>query len=113
MKHNSYSKFDSIDLILRDELAISRTLLANERTILAYLRSGLALIIAGVSIMNFSNQEWFWWIGVVCIPIGVITIIIGVVRYHRMNNAIALVRSKKALIESSSERISSAHIDVE
>ena len=43
MSENVYSKFSDDDLILRDELAIDRTLLANERTLLAYLRSGVAL----------------------------------------------------------------------
>ena len=113
MKHNLYSKFDSNDLILRDELAIDRTLLANERTLLAYLRSGVALLIAGVSIMNFSSQDWFWWIGVVWIPIGIITIIIGVVRFQRRNKAIAPVRSKKAVIDFASGKTSSAYIDVD
>lgn len=41
MKDSPYSKFDTDDLILRDQLAIDRTLLANERTLLAYLRSGV------------------------------------------------------------------------
>jgi putative membrane protein len=100
MGNNLYSKFSNDNLILRDELAIDRTLLANERTLLAYLRSGVALAIAGVSIMNFSQQQWFWVIGVACIPIGIITGIVGVVRYRKMNNAIVLVRSKKLTVES-------------
>jgi len=99
MSDNLYSKFKDDDLILRDELAIDRTLLANERTLLAYLRSGVALVIAGVSIMHFSEQPWFWLVGVACIPIGIIAIIVGVVRYRRMNNAIALVRRRKSAVE--------------
>jgi len=96
MSENVYSKFSDDDLILRDELAIDRTLLANERTLLAYLRSGVALVIAGVSIMHFSEQPWFWLVGVACIPIGIVAIIVGAVRYRRMNNAIVLVRRKKS-----------------
>ena len=56
MHDSPYERFDSDDLILRDELAIDRTLLANERTLLAYLRSGVALLIAGVSIIHFSQE---------------------------------------------------------
>ncbi|RPJ43750.1 MAG: DUF202 domain-containing protein, partial [Deltaproteobacteria bacterium] len=33
MKKSPYSRFESTDLILRDELAVDRTLLANERTL--------------------------------------------------------------------------------
>lgn len=102
MRHDLYSRFENDSLILRDELAIDRTLLANERTLLAYLRSGVALVIAGVSIMNFSQQEWFWIVGIICIPTGVITAMIGVVRYHRMHRAIALIRNRQSFTESES-----------
>jgi putative membrane protein len=89
-----YSKFCSDNLILRDELAIDRTLLANERTLLSYLRSAVALLIAGVSIMHFSTEGWFWVMGLACIPIGIITGIIGVARYRRMNQSIARIRNR-------------------
>lgn len=95
MGSKPYSKFEAEDLILRDELAIDRTLLANERTLLAYLRSAVALVIAGTSIMHFANQRWFWLTGVACIPTGVVTGIVGILRYRRMNLRIALVRENK------------------
>jgi putative membrane protein len=94
MQQSPYSRFDKFDLILRDELAIDRTLLANERTLLAYLRSGVALVIAGVSIINFSTQWWFWAVGVACIPTGIVTTIVGVVRYRRMQRSIARIREQ-------------------
>lgn len=94
MGETPYSRFDGSDLILRDELAIDRTLLANERTVLAYLRSSVALLIAGVSIMHFSREGWFWAIGVLCLPVGAITGVFGVIRYRRMNQAISLVRTQ-------------------
>ena len=92
MSDTPYSRFDGDDLILRDELALDRTLLANERTLMAYLRSGVALLIAGVTIMHFSSEGWFWMVGVACIPTGIITSVIGVARYRRMNRMIAVVR---------------------
>src|ERR1035437_6341978 len=92
MNDSPYKRFDSDDLILRDELAIDRTLLANERTLMAYLRSGVALLIAGVSIIHFSHEGWFWAIGIACIPTGIITGIVGAARYRRMNRSIFLIR---------------------
>ncbi|MFH1968830.1 MAG: DUF202 domain-containing protein [Verrucomicrobiota bacterium] len=92
MHDSPYERFDSDDLILRDELAIDRTILANERTLLAYLRSGVALLIAGVSIIHFSQEGWFWAVGIACIPIGIITGIVGAARYWRMNRSISRVR---------------------
>lgn len=94
MNNSLYSRFDKDDLILRDELAIDRTLMANERTLLAFLRSGAALFIAGVSIMHFSMVGWFWTIGLTCIPLGIITVIIGTLRYRKMKKTIAHVREQ-------------------
>lgn len=92
IKNTPYVRFDNRNLILRDELAIDRTLLANERTLLAYLRSGVALVIAGLTIMNLSQEAWFWLVGIACLPIGILAGLVGVIRYRRMNNAIAHVR---------------------
>lgn len=89
-----YSRFHNAKLILRDELAIDRTLLANERTLLAYLRSAVALVIAGASIMHFARQEWFHMLGILCLPTGVLTATIGIIRFRRMNSAIASVRKQ-------------------
>jgi putative membrane protein len=94
MKTTPYSKFDPDELILRDVLAIDRTLLANERTLLAYLRSGVALVIAGISIINFAEQAWFLAVGIACIPIGILTGLLGTLRFLRMNAAISHVRQQ-------------------
>lgn len=94
MIESPYSRFQADDLILRDELAIDRTLLANERTLLAYLRSGVALLIAGASILHFTQESWFQLVGLACLPTGVLTTLIGVGRYRAMNRAITLVRNQ-------------------
>lgn len=80
-----YSRFEREALILRDELAIDRTLLANERTLLAYLRSAVSLGLAGISIMHFAAHGWYFWAGVACLPAGALTAVVGIVRHRRMN----------------------------
>jgi putative membrane protein len=107
MKKSPYSRFDCNDLILRDELAVDRTLLANERTLPAYLRSGAALLIAGVSIMHFSTQDWFWAIGIACIPAGILTGMIGIDRYRRMKKSIFLVRRQPEKATKETEKTDS------
>lgn len=92
MKQSPYSELPGRDLILRDELAIDRTLLANERTLLSYLRSGVSLLIAGASIMHFASQEWFFYFGAACIPLGLGTTVLGTVRFLRQREAIEVVR---------------------
>ena len=101
MATSPYSKFDNSELILRDELAIDRTILANERTLLAYLRSGVSMVLAGVSIMHFAQNDWFWAIGVVCIPVGLVTGFIGVFRYRMINKSITTVRKLLPRMENS------------
>ena len=93
MANDPYTRFQNEELILRDELAIDRTLLANERTLLAYLRSGVALVLAGVSMMHFAQHGWFWKLGVACLPCGLISALIGIVRHQKMNTAITRVRA--------------------
>ena len=90
--NHPYTRFEQAEMILRDELAVDRTLLANERTLLAYLRSAVSLALAGVSIMHFSAQIWFWIVGLICIPSGAAVALIGYLRYRRMNAAIQCVR---------------------
>ncbi len=91
---NPYKRFESAELILRDELAIDRTLLANERTLMAYLRSGVALVIAGASIMHFADAAWFWLLGLLCLPGAAGCIALGIQRYQKVDSHIALIRSR-------------------
>lgn len=45
----AYETVKPEELILRDRLAMDRTLLANERTLLAYVRTAFMLLIAGAT----------------------------------------------------------------
>jgi putative membrane protein len=47
-----YSLTVKEQLILRDRLAIDRTVLANERTLLAYVRTALTLFLVGMSFVH-------------------------------------------------------------
>ncbi len=95
MPDSPYSRFDGDQMILRDELAVDRTMLANERTLLAYLRSAAALLIAGVSIMHFSEAtSWFRMVGVACVPAGIVAGIVGTARFWRMHRAISRLRAQ-------------------
>ena len=103
MQRSIYSKFSTTELILRDQLAIDRTLLANERTLLSYLRSGVALFIAGISIIHFSHEGWFTALGLLCIPCGFITVLFGISRFRKMDKAIATVRQEFGSISATEE----------
>ena len=93
-KPSVYNRFRESQLILRDELALDRTILANERTLLAYLRSGVALIIAGATMIHFSRHGWFLAVGLASIPLGIVCAAIGVLRYRRFEKRIKAIRRK-------------------
>jgi putative membrane protein len=89
-----YGRFSPDELILRDELAIERTLLANERTLLAYVRSAVTLVLAGLSFVYVSDAQWFIVVGVACIPTGVAVLVFGAVRFARMRKNINRARTE-------------------
>lgn len=91
-----YRRFDPADLILRDELALDRTILANERTWLAYVRTAIALILAGVSFIHFSEALWFTLLGVASVPIGFAVLAVGHRRYRRVRASLASIRGHGA-----------------
>ena len=94
MSTSPYERFTNEELILRDELAIDRTILANERTLLAYGRTGLALIIGGVTFTQFGEYGILLPMGIVLIPLGLVIIIFGYQRYRWMSSSINKVRKR-------------------
>lgn len=89
-----YSKYRPEDLILRDELAIDRTILAVERTLLSYLRASVSLVLAGLTILGLITSGWFIIVGYIIIPIGILLGIFGIVRSIEMNRKIKILRKK-------------------
>jgi inner membrane protein YidH len=84
VKKHHYRSFERHELILRDWLALDRTVLANERTFLAFSRTGLTLIIAGLAFVKFFGHIVYIAFGYVFIVSGICVFIFGVVRYRRM-----------------------------
>ena len=89
---DTYDRFLREDLILRDDLAIDRTLLANERTLLAYVRSGLAAVVGGVTFLHFPEHGILLYMGLALIPIGLLLLGAGCQRYMAMRRSIQRVR---------------------
>jgi putative membrane protein len=78
-------------MILRDYLAVDRTILTNQSTFLAYIRTALTLFVAGLTFVKFFDQVVIEIIGWAFIPIGVATFAVGFFRYNRLR--ISLNRS--------------------
>jgi len=69
------------DLILRERLALQRTVLANQTTLLAFLRSSLYFLIAGLSIGNVLQIENGLIIQIVLFSTSFILFTYGVINY--------------------------------
>lgn len=98
---NPYERFDQEDLILRDHLAIDRTILANERTYLAYIRTALTLFIGGVTFIKFFDSIVTAMIGWAFLPAACVAIWIGYTRYINMRSSIASLRQRPVMPQKS------------
>lgn len=58
MKQLPYDNFNAEAFIVRDWLALDRTVLANERTFLAYGRTALALMAAGITLIKVFESDF-------------------------------------------------------
>jgi putative membrane protein len=95
MTPSPYERFKTDDLVLRDELAIDRTILANERTLLAYIRTALAFAITGAGAIKFlesPGSRLLGW-GLVILALGVVAF--GVLRFRRVAGHIAASRQPR------------------
>ena len=89
--HGAYLRVDRSRMILRDFLAVDRTILANQNTFLAYLRTALTLFVAGVTFIRFFDLLLIEIIGWIFIPIGLITFIVGLIRYNKKRVVLDLI----------------------
>lgn len=85
-----YSSFDEEQIILRDHLAADRTILANERTFLSYIRTALTIVVVGVSLIKFFDVIVADVAGVILIPIGLMFLVIGYLRFVKINKIIKI-----------------------
>lgn len=83
------------ELILRDQLAIDRTVLAAERTLLAYLRTTVTLLVAGFSSIHFMRAGVLVIGGWVMVAMGVVVSVWGVFRCLRIMGAVRAARRVK------------------
>lgn len=78
-----FKKFIEKELNLNDQLAAIRSILASERTFLAYQRTALATLAAGLTLIQFFNAGWIQIVGYWLIPVSILTITIGFIRYRK------------------------------
>lgn len=76
------------DLILREKLALQRTVLANQSTFLSFLRTSMYFLIAGISVNNLTNIKYGPHIEIVFIIISVLLLAIGIFNFRKQRQII-------------------------
>jgi putative membrane protein len=77
------------DLILRERLAIQRTIMANQTTLLSFIRTSLYFLVAGLSIKSLLHVENNRFFEIPFFIISAILFITGIVNYFRQKKLIA------------------------
>ena len=109
MNNMPYNKFNPREFILRDWLALDRTVLANERTFLAYTRTSLTLVLAGLTFIRFFGPDIWSTIGYISLISGTTLWVTGVKRYlHILGHYRAMIIAEnKALNDNKGSAIMS------
>ena len=81
------------DLILRERLALQRTVLANQSTFLAFLRTSMYFLVAGLSLKNLLQIENSTAIEYSLFAIAGIVFTVGIVNFLKYRKSI--VKNKK------------------
>jgi len=69
------------DLILRERLAIQRTMMANQSTFLAFLRTSMYFAVAGVSLDQLLRLPGGHVIEYILLVIAAIVLVVGIINY--------------------------------
>lgn len=92
-----YSEVPHDELILRDVLALDRTMLANERTLLAYVRTGFGLMVVGLTFIQFLENAWMHLAGVLLVVCGVAVCGTGWRRFRHVQRRLEALRHQSGL----------------
>lgn len=76
------------DLILRERLALQRTILANQSTFLAFLRTAMYFLIAGLSVRNLLKIDNSLLIEIVLFAVSFLIFIVGIANYFKHKKSI-------------------------
>src|SRR3569833_1399590 len=76
-----YLEFEREAMILRDWLALDRTVLANKRTFLAYSRTAIAMAVLGIAFIKLIGHPFFEVSGFLLVLSGIVVFYVGAREY--------------------------------
>lgn len=100
MVDDPYLEFKREDMILRDWLALDRTVLANKRTFLAYGRTAIALMALGIAFVKLIHHRFFEIGGFALIALGVVVFFIGLREFVNNNKRFKRLIEKERAFEA-------------
>lgn len=77
------------DLILREKLALQRTVLANQSTFLAFLRTAMYFLIAGLSLKNLLKVENSLFIEITLFITSFVIFVMGTLNFFKHKKSIS------------------------
>lgn len=89
----AYEK-DHEQMILRDYLAVDRTIMSNEVAFMSYIRTSLTLIAAGATLLKFFNDDYVSVLGWAFIVVGGWLAVHGWQRYRQIDGVMLKVKGE-------------------
>lgn len=86
----TYQKFCD-EMILRDFLALDRTILANKRTFLAYVRTAIGLLASGIGMIKLVSDGIINILGFVFITAALPVLIVGAIEFVKMQKTLRVI----------------------
>ena len=99
MINDPYEEFKREEMILRDWLALDRTVLANKRTFLAYGRTAIALFALGIAFVRLIHHQFFEVSGFVLMALGIVVFIVGTREFLTNSARFKLLIAKEKMLE--------------
>ena len=76
------------DLILRERLALERTVMTNNTTLLAFIRTSLYFAVAGLSLNNLLDIRYGTLVELFCWTCSIVILTVGIRNYYRQKRKI-------------------------
>jgi len=111
MIDDPYLEFKREDMILRDWLALDRTVLANKRTFLAYSRTAIAMAVLGIAFVKLIGHQFFVISGFALILSGVVVFLVGLREYEVNNKRFKKLVEKERAFEAQMDQADAAERD--
>ena len=83
---------DHEQMILRDYLAVDRTIMTNETSFMSYVRTALTLAAAGVTLIKIFPDSSMLYLGWAFIVVGVLLVIHGYNRFREIDKILLRVK---------------------